>query len=304
MVGTVRQARADDADAVTAFASETWSDREVTDYVPDVFPEWVETDGPDQRTVVVDTGDDVAGVCQGVMLTDQEAWAQGIRVNPDYRGEGVGTRLTEAVFDWARERGATVCRNLVFSWNAAGLGQSRAVGFEPATEFRFAHPDPDADTESDAAASGDLSVEEDAAAVWRYWQGSDAARHLRGLGLDPDETWALSEVTRERVETLAVDEWVAAVQDEAGTRAATVRVREYESGDGTTYAEYGFAGWDDSPAARTLFAAVGRDAADLGVDETRVLFPETPRYVSDAAYAQANIGDEPEFVMAKDLTGR
>jgi GNAT superfamily N-acetyltransferase len=303
MDGTVRQARAEDADAVAAFASATWSDREVTDYVPDVFPEWVATDGPDQRTVVLDTGGDIAGVCQGVMLTDEEAWAQGIRVNPAFRGEGVGTRLTEAVFDWARGRGATVCRNLVFSWNAAGLGQSRAVGFAPATEFRFAHPAPDPDAESDAERSGELTVEENPAAVWRYWQGSDAARHLRGLGLDPDETWALSEVSRERVAALADDEWVAAVRGDAGTRAATARVREYESGDGTTYAEYGFAGWDDLPAARTVLAAVRRDAARLGVDATRVLFPETPRYVSDAAYAHANIGEEPEFVMAKDLTG-
>jgi len=304
MTGTVRQARADDADAVTAFTAETWSDREVTDYVPDVFPEWVATDGPDQRTVVLDTGDDIAGVCQGVVLTDDEAWAQGIRVDPAFRGEGVGTRLTEAVFDWARERGATVCRNLVFSWNSAGLGQSRAVGFEPATEFRFAHPAPDADAESDAEAAGDLAVDRDPAAVWRYWQGSTAARHLRGLGLDPDETWALSEVTRDRVHALADDEWVAAVVGDEGARAATARVREYESGDGTAYAEYGFAGWADLPAARTLFAAVQRDAADLDVDATRVLFPERPRHVTDAAYAQANIGEEPEFVMEKDLTGR
>jgi GNAT superfamily N-acetyltransferase len=298
--GTVRQARADDADAVAAFAAATWSDREVTDYVPEVFPEWVESDGPDQRTVVFDAGDDIAGVCQGVLLTEDEAWAQGIRVNPAFRGEGIGTALTEAVFDWARERGATVCRNLVFSWNSAGLGQSRAVGFEPATEFRFAHPEPDAGAE----AGSDLAVETDPAAAWRFWQGSAAARHLRGLGLDPDETWALSEMTRDRVHGLAEEEWVAAVVGEAGTRAATARVREYESGDGTTYAEYGFADWADLPAARTLFAAIQRDAARLDVEETRVLFPERPRHVSDAAYAQANIGEEPEFVMAKDLTGR
>lgn len=301
--GTVRQARADDEAAVVAFASRTWGDREVTDYVPDVFAEWVATDGPDQRTVVLDAGDDIAGVCQGVMLTDDEAWAQGIRVNPDFRGEGVGTRLTEAVFDWARSRGATVCRNLVFSWNAGGLGQSRAVGFEPATEFRFAHPDPDADAASDAEDAGDLSVTTDPAAVWRYWQGSTAARHLRGLGLDPDETWALSEVTRERVHRLADEGWVAAVTGDDGTRAATARVREYESGD-TRYAVYGFAGWADVPAARTLFAAIQRDAADLGVEETRVLFPERPRHVSDAAYARASVAEEPEFVFVKDLTGR
>ena len=304
MDGSVRQARAADEAAVADFAAATWADREVTDYIPDVFAEWVATDGPDQRTFVYDGDEGVVGVCQGVLLTADEAWAQGIRVDPAVRGAGVGTALTEPVFDWARERGATVCRNLVFSWNDAGLGQSRATGFAPVTEFRFVHPEPDADAETDAEGADDLTVEHDPAAVWRGWQGSPAERHLHGLGLDPAETWALSEVTRERVHELADEEWVATVRDDDGTRAATARVRTYESSDGTRYAEYGFTAWTDLPAARSLFAAIRRDAGRLGVDETRVLVPEKPRHVSDAAVARVDVADHPEFVFAADLTGR
>jgi hypothetical protein len=192
----------------------------------------------------------------------------------------------------------------VFSWNAAGLGQSRATGFEPVTEFRFAHVDPDPDAESDAEAADDLAVVGDPGAVWRRFQGSVAAAHLGGLGLDPSETWALSEVTRERVHALADDEWVAVVRGDDGTRAATARVRTDESTDGTRYAEYGFADWTDQSALRTLFAAVARDAARCDADETRVLVPETPRHVSDAAYTRADIADEPEFVLARDLTAQ
>jgi len=303
MDGSVRRARPEDEAAIADFAAATWADRDVTDYVPDAFAEWVATDGPDQRTAVYEGDDGVVGVCQGVLLTEDEAWAQGIRVDPSVRGAGVGTALTEAVFDWARDRGATVCRNLVFSWNAAGLGQSRATGFEPVTEFRFAHPEPDADAESTGEAAGTLTVELDPAAAWRCWHGAPAERHLHGLGLDPTETWALSEVTRERVHDLAEDQWVAAVRDDGGTRAATARVRTDERGD-TGYAEYGFTAWADRPAARTLFAAIRRDAARLGVDETRVLLPETPRHVSDAAVARVDVGEYPEFVFAADLTGR
>ncbi|MFD1585714.1 GNAT family N-acetyltransferase [Halorientalis brevis] len=303
MAPTVRQAAADDYEAVAAFTEDTWADRDVGDYIADVFREWVASDGPSQRTLVAEVDGDVVGLCQGVLLSDHEAWAQGMRVDPDFRGEGVAVALTEAVFEWARDRGATVCRNLVFSWNDAGLGQSRAVGFEPATQFRFAHPEPDADAEAPAETSGELSVTDDAAAAWSCWQRSAVTAELRGLMLDPTETWAVSELSRQQLLDVADDERVFAVQGENGTRAAAVRVRDYESTDGETrYAEYGFATWTDVPAAQTVFAAIERDAAALGVDETRVVIPETARHVSDAAYARANVGEAPEFVLEKDLS--
>jgi len=315
---TVRQAREDDYDAVAAFTGDdTWADRAVGDYLPEVLHEWVETDGPTQRTFVLDAGDELAGICQGVLLTDHEAWAQGMRVNPDYRGRGVSSELTYAVFDWARERGATVCRNLVFSWNTGGLGQSRATGFQPLAEFRWAYPEPDADAGPDA--DGDsgqdtaLTVVEDADAAWSYWARSEARDALAGLALDLDETWAVAELTRERLHRVADGEGrVFAVQDPAeGTRAMGVRVREFErsaeeidADDDEHWAEYGVGAWADVRSARALFGAIAADAAALGADRTRVLIPETPRHVTDIAYARVPIGDEPDFVLEADLTAR
>jgi len=299
---TVRQARADDREAVVAFTTDTWPERG-GDYVPRVFDEWVATDGPTQRTFVLDAGDDIAGICQGVLLSDHEAWAQGMRVNPDYRGRSASPELTHAVFDWAREQGATVCRNMVFSWNAAGLGQSRAVGFEPRTEFRWAEPAPDAD----AAGHDGLRAVDDPAAAWTAWQRSAGREHLANLTLADDESWALAELTRERLHAAADAERVLAVVGDDGVRGMTVRVREaeHETGAGQTerYAEYGVGVWTDLDAARALFAAVSRDAADLGVDRTRVLIPETGRHVSDVAAARVGFSDEPDFVLEADLLG-
>jgi GNAT superfamily N-acetyltransferase len=296
----VRQARQADREAVVAFTGETWPDRG-DDYIPRVFDEWVETDGPTQRTFVLDAGDDVAGICQGVLLSDHEAWAQGMRVNPDYRGRSASPRLTHAVFDWAREQGATVCRNMVFSWNAAGLGQSRSVGFDPRTEFRWAEPEPDAD----ATAPDGLRVVEDADAAWTAWQRSVGRERLADLALASGESWALSELTRERLHAAAADGRVLAVLDEGGVRGMSFRVRtgERETDEAVErYAEYGVGVWADLPAARALFAAVARDAASLDVDRTRVLIPETPRHVSDVAATRAGFSDEPDFVLEKDLT--
>jgi GNAT superfamily N-acetyltransferase len=298
----VRQAELDDYEDVAAFTSDTWADRrEDGDYIPRVFEDWVESDGPRQRTFVADAGDDVAGIVQFVLLSEHEAWAQGMRANPDYRGAGVGLELAHAGFDWARERGATVARNMVFSWNVMGLGHSRAAGFGPASEFRWVHPEPDADASPDRAVTGDVN------AAWRYWQDSDARDRLRGLALHTEESWALAELTRDRLDAAADRDGLLVVQDETeGTRGFTFRTRTYdrEDDDGTeqTFAEYGVAAWTGRAACNALLDAIAEDAASVDADRTRVLIPEHVEAVSDVAVTRTEIGEEPDFVMAADLT--
>ena len=303
----VRGARPEDREAVVAFTEDTWPERG-GDYVPRVYEDWMETEGEGQRTLVLDPVEsgDLAGIAQATLLSGHEAWAQAMRVNPAYRGMGVSPRLTNELFDWAAESGASVCRNMVFSWNEAGLGHSRSVGFEPVTEFRWAHPDPD--PEADPSGAGAFEVRGAPEAAWTCFQGSAAARHLGGLTLDPGESWALSECTLDRFRWAAEETASIALTDGEEVRACSYRTREYEregeDGEPETWAEYGVGVWTDLAAARGLFAAVARDAAAAGADRTRVLIPETPRYVTDAAYARAGISDEPDFVLAKDLVGR
>ncbi|MFC7325328.1 GNAT family N-acetyltransferase [Halorubrum rutilum] len=351
---TVREARPADADAVAAFARDTWGERH-DDYIPRVFPEWAASDDPDAGTFVAtlppaavaesdatvsaadrqpgDTlvdGDGagaaapgepeaVVGCIQGVMLSEWEAWGQGIRVDPAARGLGVGTALSEAALDWARERGATVCRNMVFSWNVAGLGQSRAVGFEPATEFRFAEPTPDADAVDAADATGAGATEADGIgpvtdpdpdAAWALWADSDARDHLRGLALDDGEPWACSELTRERLRVAADEDRLVAVADADALAGVAVRTRvsegpgDEECGGGPERtAEYGAAAWRDVDAAGALYASVAADAAAVDADATRVLIPETVDHVSDTGANRVPVAAEPDFVMRADLTG-
>jgi len=300
----VRGARPEDYGAVVDLTEDTWPERG-EDYIPRVYEEWMETEGGDRRTLVLDPVGEpgLAGIVRGVLLSDHEAWAHAMRVNPDYRGMGVSPELTRGLFDWAADAGAAVCRNMVFSWNDAGLGQSRSVGFEPVTEFRWAHPVPDPEAAVEA-----FEVTDDPAAAWTCYQGSDAAGHLGGLALDPQESWAVSECTVGRFRRAADGAASIALADGDGVRACTYRARAYEAetdGDESeTLAEYGVGVWSDLEAARGLFAAVARDAAGLDADRTRVLIPESSRHVSDAAYTRASISDEPDFVLAKDLVGR
>ncbi|WP_435155362.1 GNAT family N-acetyltransferase [Haladaptatus sp. DFWS20] len=293
----LREATHDDYEAVVAFTEGTWADREQRDYIPQVYHDWI--DGDDRYTIVADAGDQLAGIVQCVMLTDWEAWGQGIRVNPDFRGQGVASRMTTELFDWARDHGATVFRNMVFSWNVAGLGSSRAAGYDPITEFRWAHPDPDADAEPQ------MTVTDDVNAAWKFWTGSDARTHLQGLALDFEESWALSELTRDDLQRSAEHGELLVVQDDGAHGFATVcRESEWknEAGEPEQWVEYAVGAWEDVDAGRALFTEIARDAAERGADRTRVLIPETARFVSDTAYCRVDISDEPDFVMGMDLT--
>ncbi|WP_266078767.1 GNAT family N-acetyltransferase [Haladaptatus caseinilyticus] len=293
----LRKATHDDYDGVIAFTEDTWADRDGDDYIPRVYHDWI--DGDDRHTIVADAGDEIAGIVQAVMLSDWEAWGQGMRVNPNFREQGVASRMTDKLFGWARDRGATVFRNMVFSWNVAGLGSSRAAGYDPVTEFRWAHPEPDTDVRSE------LSVTDDANAAWKFWTGSDVRTHLQGLALDFDESWALSELTREDLRRSAENDELLVIQDDGVQGFSTVsREWEWENDDGEpeTWVEYAVGAWGDTESARALFTEIARDAGERGAKKARVLIPETVRFVSDTAYCRVEISDDPDFVMGADLT--
>lgn len=295
MTRTVRQARLDDHEDVTAFTEDTWSERDGEDYIPRIFPQWVEDNGPTQHTAVATVDGQPVGICQARVLADDEGWLQGMRVDPDHRGEGHGSAMLAYLMDWLRDQGVTAARNMVFGWNTMGMGQARAGGFDPQTACRWARPDPEAVDVSD-------SVVEDADAAWRYWTHSEARPALDGLALADDESWAVTELTRSRFESLVEEGRVLAVVEER-TRAMTVRydLREH---DEELVADYAVAAWEDANAAAALFDAIRADAEAVGADATRVCIPETTRHVSDVALTRSGISERPVYIFSADLTGR
>ncbi|WP_058997291.1 GNAT family N-acetyltransferase [Haloarcula sp. CBA1127] len=291
MSPTVRTACHDDYDDIVDLTSDVWADRAMADYIPDVFREWVDDDGANRKTLVVDVDGHAVGLAQAVILTETEAWFQGMRVDSDHRGKGFGSLLTDHLIEWAADAGVSVGRSMVFSWNEAGLGQSLAAGFEAVTSFRWTHPEPRDETP-------EMTVGNDPAIAWRYWEESDGRDALSGLALDSEESWALSTLTRETLDRLATDQAVLTVGDDE-PQGMACRARTTEA-DGEQLAEYAVGVWSDVDAARALFTAIAADAASLGVDGTRVLIPETPRHVAQAAYASGNIDGRPDFVLEID----
>ncbi|NLV07405.1 GNAT family N-acetyltransferase [Haloarcula rubripromontorii] len=287
MSPTVRTARHDDYEAIVDLTSDVWADRAMADYIPDVFRDWVDDDGPDRKTLVVDVDGHAVGIAQAVILTETEAWFQGMRVDSAHRGKGLGSLLTDRLIEWAADAGASVGRSMVFSWNEAGLGQSLAAGFEAVTSFRWAHPEP-------ADVTPEMPVGNDPTTAWRYWQGSDGRDVLSGLALDSGESWALSTLTRERLDRLGTEQAVLTVGERPQGMACRVRTTD---ADGDRLAEYAVGVWSNVDAARALFDGIAADAARLGVDGTRILIPETPRHVAQAAYAGGDISECPDYVF-------
>ncbi len=294
----IRPARVADTEAVAAFTKQTWDRYEDGDYISKIFPKWAAEDGPRQQTFVAEAEGTPIGLVRSVLLSEHEAWFQGLRVDPDHRNKGVGRDLIHAAFDWAQTAGATVGRAMVFSWNVMGLGLTRAAGFDPGVEFRFAHPEPD----SEARVEG--TVSHSPAAAWSYWQQSAERATLDGLGLDDEVPWALSELTRDDLRHAAESESLLAIERDRIVGMAP-RVRVVDRGpeeETTTWAEYGVAAWTDLTAAGDLMAAIARDAAAVGAEKTRVLIPETSRAVTDVAAHRIELAEEPDFVVRVDLT--
>lgn len=139
----VRPARAEDREAVFAFCARTWGDD--GDYIPYVWDEWL----ADMRgesalhgVVLVATLDGrPVGITHLRMLSDDEAWIEGVRVDPAERRTGVGRALIGHALKTAQGRGATVARFFTDETNVASQQLFARFGFvRVAQMIRYATP--------------------------------------------------------------------------------------------------------------------------------------------------------------------
>lgn len=124
----IRQARAQDREAVLAFCAHTW---EWGDYIENVWETWL--DDPAGLLLVALHEDRPVGLLHMQMLSETEAWQEGMRVDPAYRQQGIAHQLTLEASAEAMRRGATTVRLLTESKNYASIhlveqAHSRQVG--------------------------------------------------------------------------------------------------------------------------------------------------------------------------------
>ena len=125
----VRAARSEDREAVLAFCAHTWSEG---DYIEDVWHEWL---SDERGALLVAISDErPIGIVHVAMFSDEEAWLEGIRVDPAQRRHGVGRVLVSRALVAARERGAKVARLFTDHDNSASQGLITGFGFRRVAE--------------------------------------------------------------------------------------------------------------------------------------------------------------------------
>ncbi|MDY6786628.1 MAG: GNAT family N-acetyltransferase, partial [candidate division WOR-3 bacterium] len=90
----IRKVIEEDFTQIRAIASRMW---EGNDYLPGVFDEWL-ADGGFYALTIDDT---VVGVTKITLLPCNVIWLEGLRMDPDYQGRGLGEKLAQFAFEKA-----------------------------------------------------------------------------------------------------------------------------------------------------------------------------------------------------------
>ncbi|MGD1806495.1 GNAT family N-acetyltransferase [Dapis sp. BLCC M126] len=114
----VRLARAEDREAVLAFCQHTWENQ--SDYIHLVWDKWfVEPEG---RIFVAVVNDVPVGIERVFMVSDSEAWWEGLRVDRAYRGLGIARILESQIQQFLWENNVKISRCIVRSEDKVMLG--------------------------------------------------------------------------------------------------------------------------------------------------------------------------------------
>lgn len=123
---TYRDARREDREEVLAFTAHTW---EFGDYIEEVYDRWL-SDKAGRFVVVEEAGTErIAAIDKLSFVRQGEAWFEGMRVNPVFRGRGLATGLQRHMIEEARNRGANKVRFLTLIGNTPIHRMSYRDGF-------------------------------------------------------------------------------------------------------------------------------------------------------------------------------
>ncbi|MBF6592279.1 MAG: GNAT family N-acetyltransferase [Ktedonobacterales bacterium] len=185
----VRSAQPEDRDAVFAFCARTWGDD--GDYLPSVWDAWLrDTTG----TLLIGTLDEwPVAVAHIRMLSDDEAWIEGVRVDPTLRQRGLGRVLISRALVVARERGAAVARLISDADNLPSQRLFAAFGFTRVAELAHYQAEP-LTLETKAELSPLLiPTEADFERIWAWLEQSNLTPFNGGLEVNHWTARALTE---------------------------------------------------------------------------------------------------------------
>lgn len=186
-----RAARADDREAVLAFCARTWHDG---DYIKYVWEEWLnDTQG---ALLVATLAGRPVGLAHLRMMSADEAWIEGVRVDPAARRQGVARLLISRTLVAAHERGVAVARYFTSSDNVASQRLFDRFGFVRVAEVLHFTATLAADEREDEAISLVHAGEGDAERIWAWLEQSNLTPLNGGLEI---HEWAAQALTEPRL---------------------------------------------------------------------------------------------------------
>ena len=101
----IRPARPDDREAMERICAHTW---DWGDYIPEVWDEWLADE--DKLMLVAELAGQVVALGQVAFQPAGQAWFEAMRVDPNYRQQGIARQFIERKMEESRKRGAHVVR--------------------------------------------------------------------------------------------------------------------------------------------------------------------------------------------------
>jgi len=191
-----RQAHPTDKQEVLALTANTW---ENGDYIEWVFDDWI--NDPQGRFLVAieSPSGRIAGIDKLSFLSPTEAWFEGLRVHPDFRGRGLATSFQTYMIGEAQRLGAQTVRFLTNVDNLSVHRKAYRDGFSARFVVRHWH----------RSASGDMSREaesdslpwqlraatpDEASTLHQWWRRSASWQASGGL---VNRNWSYSATSAE-----------------------------------------------------------------------------------------------------------
>ncbi len=169
----IRRAKYEDKPRIVEISSKIWDG---DDYLPQIFDKWVEEKGGEFSVITVDGV--VAGCSKITQLPQNTLWLEGIRVDADYRGQGLGKKLAEYQLKRAEELGYTNLELGTFVENYESIAIIEKRGFERIASFKFLFKGLTADNEESNESVLSKSVNENVRKITNVNELNEVLKHI------------------------------------------------------------------------------------------------------------------------------
>lgn len=127
-----RPALPKDTAEVLEFTRRIW---EGQDYIPHVWADWLSD--PSGLLAVAELGGLVVGLGKLTALSTDQWWLEGLRVHPDFEGQGIASRLHDYLLDVWERTGTGIIRFVTASFRKPIHHIAERTGFNRAGELTF-----------------------------------------------------------------------------------------------------------------------------------------------------------------------